>query len=81
MDPTEPARQYAEKAIESIKQFQQEQDELDKAFLRGRVGDLIRKYSEKYNPPEEDEEEQKGESDEVSGSGEPSESNELPETD
>ena len=55
MDPSEPARQFAERAIKSLQEFSRESEELDRAFLRGRVGELLKKYNKKYAAEEESE--------------------------
>lgn len=54
MDPSDPARQFAERVLEELHNFQAETEALDQAFLRGRVGDLIRKYNKKYEGDEDD---------------------------
>ena len=62
-DPTEPARQFAKRVVEEYERFAAESDQLDRAFLSGRVGQLISRWQKQFQPQEQINEHDKPESD------------------
>ena len=52
---SDPARDFAEKAQREYERFVKESQDIDRAFLQGRVGKLVKKYAKELGLHDEDE--------------------------